>query len=244
MSNGSILRRIGSASVAGAAAVAVLAPSASALAPTAAPRATAETLVGKLTVKQYVDYLKAQKGPAAKATLKAFRALPKAKQQKFVGHLQNRAIYQAFTASLKGTTRFPVQRVKVPYNADVTFVREIRVAKTKGIVGTDTRIAFTMTEQIFGISVTSEQVWVKYRTRPHGWGASKLLGGGASVSNVNAAVRIAGDGVRTQLVRGSAHVETTWKATPRIDSFGKGLNKKQYLYAGVNGTWASGLHNV
>ncbi|WP_030806849.1 hypothetical protein [Streptomyces sp. NRRL S-337] len=244
MSNGSTMRRIGSAAVAGAAALAVLAPAASAAGrpSVAAPAAAAEQSLGsKLTVTGYLQYLASRKAPEAKRTLKAFRALPKAKQQKFVGYLQNRKVYEALTASLKGTTRPGGLRRAVPYNADVSFVKEVRVEAKGTIAGVNTRVSFAMSEEIFGIPVTAEKVWVQYLAR--GGRATHLKGGGATVSNANAAVDIKGGGT-PHLVRGAATVSATWKATPRYASFGKALNKVQALDAGVLGYWRASLHNA
>ncbi|MFD8548321.1 hypothetical protein [Streptomyces sp. NPDC059649] len=245
MSNGSTMRRIGSAAVAGAAALAVLAPAASAAdRPSSAPAPVAaaeQSLGSKLTVKSYLQYLASRKTPEAKRTLKAFRALPKAKQQKFVGHLQNRKVYEALTASLKGTTRPGGRRAATPYNADVSFVKEVRVEAKGTIAGVNTRVSFAMSEEIFGIPVTTEKVSVQYLAR--GGRATKLLHGDATVTNVNAAVDIKGGG-KPRLVRGAASISATWKATPRFASFGAALNKIQALDAGVQGYWRASLHNA
>ncbi|GAB7031505.1 hypothetical protein AB0G35_08795 [Streptomyces sp. NPDC021749] len=244
MSNGSTMRRIGSAAVAGAAALAVLAPTASAVGRPSAPApvgAAEQSLGSKLTVTSYLQYLASRKTPEAKRTLKAFRALPKAKQQKFVGYLQNRKVYEALTASLKGTTRPGHLRRAVPYNADVSFVKEMRVEAKETIAGLNTRVGFAMSEEVFGIPVTTEQVWVQYLAR--GERVTHLKGGGATVTNVNAAVDIKGGG-KPRLVRGAASISATWKATPRYASFGKALNKIQALDAGVQGYWRASLHNA
>ncbi|WP_030413965.1 hypothetical protein [Streptomyces sp. NRRL S-1448] len=244
MSNGSTMRRIGSAAVAGAAALAVLAPAASAAGRPSAPApvgAAEQSLGSKLTVADYRQYLASRNTPEAKRTLKAFRALPKAKQQKFVGYLQNRKVYEALTASLKGTTRPGGLRRAVPYNGDVSFVKEVRVKAKGTIAGLDTRVTFAMSEEIFGIPVTAEKVWVQYLAR--GGRATHLKGGGATVSNVNAAVDIKGGGT-PHLDRGAAAISATWKATPRYASFGKALNKVQALDAGVLGYWRANLHNT
>ncbi|BDM72708.1 hypothetical protein HEK616_61950 [Streptomyces nigrescens] len=245
MSSGSTMRRIGSAAVAGAAALTALAPAASAAGRPAAPApvgAAEQSLTSKLTVTGYLQYLASRHTPEAKRTLKAFRALPKAKQQKFVGYLQNRKVYQALTASLKGTTRPGGLRRAAPYNPDVSFVKEVRV-ETKGKVAgaVNTRVGFAMSEEIFGIPVTTEKVWVQYLAK--GGRATQLKGGGATVTNVNAAVDIKGGGT-PRLFRGAATLSATWKATPRYASFGKGLDKLQALDAGVQGYWRASLHNA
>ncbi|MFC7307390.1 hypothetical protein ACFQVC_24580 [Streptomyces monticola] len=251
MHNGFPMRRIGSAAVAGAAALAVLAPAASAVdhAPVRQQTAAAQEHVSaqegakkRLTVKGYVGYLEAKGTPAAKATLRSFRKLSPAQQTKFVGYLQSREVYSAFLGALKGSTSTPHLRKPVAYNSDVRFVRDARITKKSSSSRTNTRITYTMTEQIYGIAVTSEQLWVSYQTKSGK--VTKVLGAGASVSNVNAALAIRHGKVERRKQGPGVFAETTVHASPRYPGFGSRIVKEQRVDAGWKGTWKAVLRNA
>lgn len=222
-------RRLTTVAVAGATALAVLAPAASAV---SADDAGASKLPAKLTVKSYTAYLKAQKTPEAKRTLKSFSALPAAKQSRFVAHLQNGKIYASLFRQLKGNLNRPLKTV-TPYNKDVKFVHEVSPKKAKGAVS----VAYTATETVFGIPVTSEKLTLHYKIVD-----GKVQRGAravAQVTNVNAALAIKGGGVKVA-VKGIARADITWKATPRVRSVGKPVLKDQAATGHLN-TWTASI---
>ncbi len=224
-------RRLTTVAVAGATALAVLAPAASA---STSADAAAAKLPAKLTVKSYTAYLKAQKTPEAKRTLKSFSALPAAKQSRFVGHLQNGKIYASLFRQLKGNLNHPLKTV-TPYNEDVKFVHEVSPRKSKGAVS----VAYTATETIFGIPVTSEKLTLHYKIA--GGKVQRGARAVAAVTNLNAAVAIKGGGVKVA-VKGIARADVTWKATPRVRSVGKPVLKDQATVGHVNAWTASIIH--
>ncbi|WP_328506651.1 hypothetical protein [Streptomyces sp. NBC_00391] len=238
-------RRLTAVFVAGAASLAVLAPAASAgeagphqgtqtaASQTAASQTAAAKLPAKLTVKSYTAYLKAQRTPEAKRTLKSFSALPAAKKTAFVGYLQNGKIYASLFRQLKGNLNRPVKTV-TPYNKDVKFVHEVSSSKnTKGAVA----VSYTATETIYGIPVTSEKLTLHYKIVK-----GKVQRGAravAKVTNVNAAVAIKGGGVKVA-VKGIARADVTWKATPKVQAVGKPVLKDQAVTGHLN-TWTASL---
>ncbi|MER7107935.1 hypothetical protein [Streptomyces sp. NPDC000229] len=233
-------RRIAITVVAGAATLAVLAPAASAAAATvhptqAAARADAK-LAAELTVAGYTTYLKHQKTPEAKKALQSFLKLPAGKQARFVKYLQNRDIYKALINQTKGNFNRQLKVVD-PYNADVKFVTEVTAKSVKG--KSTQQISFTVTETIFNIPVTSETVNLRYDVVK-----GKVTGtprAASDVKNINAAITIH-KGTVGAVNTGVATASTTWKATPRLKSFGKGVDKVQEV-AGHTGTWKAKLAN-
>ncbi|MGW5067386.1 hypothetical protein ACWEQJ_14880 [Streptomyces cyaneofuscatus] len=132
-------RRLAASGIVGVAALAALAPAASAMDATGHPSTTqavvqAEAkLAPQLTVKSYTTYLKQQKTPEAKKTLDAFSKLPAGKQVRFVKYLQNRDIYKALMDQAKGSVGRKL-KVVAPYNQDIKFVTEVTAKTLKGKV--------------------------------------------------------------------------------------------------------------
>ncbi|AYN41610.1 hypothetical protein D9753_25090 [Streptomyces dangxiongensis] len=239
MRNRSTWRRFGTAAVAGAAAVAVLAPAASA-ADSAPPawqtlHAVGSTqLPAQLTVASYQAWLKNAHTPEAAKTLKAFTVLPNLKKYLFVQHLQNRSTYKALQTQLKGGPRG--LHTVVPYNKFVSFAHDVRVAKTGGRKPATT-VTFSVTERIFNVPVTAETVWVTYQTTKGKH--LTVTGGGAKVVNTNAAIAIQARNTSTGQTGGSALTSTQWHATPRVTSFGKAVDQQQTIAA--DGYWKAQL---
>ncbi|WDT52600.1 hypothetical protein [Streptomyces sp. G7(2002)] len=198
----------------------------------------------KLTPHTYVAYLIKQRTPEARATLKAFRALPEAKQVKFLGYLQSRTVYKAFGGQMRGhTSGNKTVRAVTNHNKDVKFVRATQTSTTKQGRKASVRVAFTVTEKVFSIPVTSEQVWVKYESK-HGK-VRKVLGVGAKLTNVNAAINITGGKVKpTNLEGHSGFAATTWRATERVDGFGSDIIKQQRVQSGWGNTFKASLTNA
>ncbi|MFJ7042020.1 hypothetical protein ACIQVC_01240 [Streptomyces sp. NPDC101112] len=232
-------RRLAAAAVAGAAAVAVLAPAASATefgprqgVQTVADQAAAK-LPAKLTVGSYIAYLKAQKTPEAKSTLKSFSALPAAKKAKFVGYLQDGKIYGSLFKQLKGTLNLPVTNV-TSYNADVKFVHSV---SSKGGLKGGHLVTYSATEKIFNIPVTTEKLTLRYEVVKGK--VQRNARAQAQVTNVNAAYAIKGGAVKVA-VKGIARADVTWKATPRVQAVGKAVAKDQAV-TGHTKTWTAQL---
>ncbi|MBT2487459.1 hypothetical protein J7E96_02665 [Streptomyces sp. ISL-96] len=237
-------RRLAASAVAGAAALAVLAPTTSAMDANAQPsnnqavQAEAQPVAAQLTVKSYTAYLKQQKTPEAKKALNAFTKLPTSKQARFVKYLQDRDIYKALIDQARGNID---RRLKVvdPYNKDVTFITEVTAGKTA--MGKSTKqVSFTVTETIFGIPVTSETLNLRYEIFK-----GKVSGtprASSEIKNVNAAIRITKGKVARTGHTGVATASTVWKAVPRVQSFGKGVDKVQEITADTR-TWKAKLAN-
>ncbi|MEV0376049.1 hypothetical protein AB0I10_41200 [Streptomyces sp. NPDC050636] len=199
--------------------------SAQASAPRAAAGAVSEP-AAKLTVSGYLTYLKARQ------TLKA---LPKAKQAKFVTYLLDRDIYLALANTVKGSIGRPAH-ITDPYHEGVTFVTDIATRTGKDKLRT-TSLTFTVTERIYDIPVTSKTLALRFQAAK---GGSKKVVADAKVTNVNAAIAIKGGPTATSLDHGIGHASTTWHAVPRVKSFGKHVAKRQKAWAG-QGYWSASL---
>lgn len=235
-------RRLAASAVAGTAALAVLAPTASAMEANAPHHIQTVAQVkakpaAQLTVKSYTTYLKQQKTPEAKRTLNAFAKLPAGKQAKFVKYLQNRDIYKALIDQAKGNLDRKLKVVD-PYNPDVKFVTEVTAKTLKG--KSTKQISFTVTETIFGIPVTSETLNLRYQVFK-----GKVTGtpsANSEIKNVNAAITLHKGKVARTGHTGVATASTVWKAVPRVKSFGKGVDKVQEITADTR-TWQAKLAN-
>lgn len=229
-----ITRRLASVAVAGAAAIAVLAPAAS-----AADGDAAAKLPAKLTVKGYLTYLETQKTPEAKKALKSFSALPAAKKAKFVTYLQDREVYEAMSTQTKGTVNRSVKAVR-HYDANVKFnvqiITKMNIKDPKGPAS----LTFSVTESIYNIPVTTETLNLRYNVVK-----GKVVAGSArataEVKNVNAAIALTNNKV-TVNKKGIPKASTTWKATPRVASFGPTVKKLQEGWA-QSSYWAVKLVN-
>ncbi|MGW7225489.1 hypothetical protein [Streptomyces cyaneofuscatus] len=184
-------RRLAASGIVGVAALAALAPAASAMDATGHPSTTQAVVqaeaksAAQLTVKSYTTYLKQQKTPEAKKTLDAFSKLPAGKQVRFVKYCQNRGIYKALMDQAKGSVGRKLKVVD-PYNQDIKFVTEVTAKTLKG--KSTKQVSFTVTETIFGIPVTSETLNLRYHVFK-----GKITGtmtADSEIKNVNAAIRI------------------------------------------------------
>ncbi|GAB7029071.1 hypothetical protein AB0G35_12315 [Streptomyces sp. NPDC021749] len=212
-------RRLATAAIAVSASAAILAPTAHA----ADASEIAAKKPAKLTVGSYQAYLKKQKTPEAKKTLKAFNALAHGQQATFVKDLQNRKIYEALLGRVEGRVGQPRTLID-PYNGEVRFV-----TKAATSVGKDKRrttvVRFTVTEEIFKIPVTSETISIAYPTAGNG---PRRATADAKVSNVNAALAISHN--RVSVLGFGA--QTYWSAEPQVASFGKPVYKKEHVLGG------------
>ncbi|BBC34857.1 hypothetical protein SGFS_061510 [Streptomyces graminofaciens] len=236
-------RRLATVAVAGAATLAVLAPVASAAdahqdARPVAAQAAAK-LPAKLTVNGYLAYLKSQKTPEARTALKGFAALPAAKKAKFVSYLQDAKVYGALHKELGGPFNVLGRNVQ-SYNADVKFVHTVTSKKNVKEQKGSASVAYTVTETIYGIPVTSEKLSLSYSFK--GTQAVPRTGrAAAKVTNVNAAVAIKGGPVKIG-IKGIARADVTWKAVPKVAAFGKAVNKDQAV-KGQPKTWGASILN-
>jgi hypothetical protein len=226
--------RLTTAAIATAAGLAVLAPTAHAV--NAVDASAAAKPPARLTVASYTAYLKAQKTPEAKKTLKKFSALSNLQKYYFVQYLQNRAIYKALVQQTKGNVGRSVHVVK-PFNKDVRFVTDV-VSQAGKDKNRTTRVTFTVTEEIYRIPVTSETLSLRYQAVKPTTKASAR----AAVTNVNAAIAIKPGKVAVQGGKAGAAAHTSWTALPQVKSFGKKLVKDQNL-ASTRGTWKAQLLN-
>ncbi|EKX63183.1 hypothetical protein Sipo8835_37090 [Streptomyces ipomoeae] len=224
-------RRLATVAVAGAATLAVLAPTASAAdlgasqgTRTVASQAAAK-LPAKLTVNSYLTYLKTQKTPEAKKTLRSFSALPAAKKARFVTHLQDRKIQEKLLKELSGAINTPKQSV-TKVNADVKFVQQVTSKRNFKDAKGATVVSYTVTETIFGIPVTAENLTLHYNVVKGK--VQRKARAVARVTNVNAAVAIKGGPVKVA-VKGLARAEVKWKLTPKVASFGAAITKQQVV---------------
>lgn len=177
----------------------------------------------KLTVKEYRSWLMNNDDLAAsQQVLKAFDKLSRAKQQKFVGYLQNRAVTKAFELSFSGSvTRGNSKEVK--YNNDVRFSGVVKGSNKVVSGARNISLTFTATERIYGIPVVTQKVDLSYKVK-NGVKATKVK---RSVVNMNRAfvikpVKSSVSGNRT------VTATVTWNLAPQYKSVGKGsLVKKQ-----------------
>lgn len=179
----------------------------------------------KLTVKDYRSWLMNNDDLAAsQKVLKAFDKLPGAKQRKFVGYLQNRAVTKAFALSFAG----PVTKgnsSEVKYNNDVRFSGVVKGSNKVVSGARNISLSFTATERIYGIPVVTQKVDLSYKIK----GGVKSPTVKRSVVNMNRAfvvkpVKSTVSGSRT------VTATVTWNLAPQYKSAGKGsLVKKQSI---------------
>ncbi|BBC35651.1 hypothetical protein SGFS_069450 [Streptomyces graminofaciens] len=196
----------------------------------AAPQAPKD----KLTVAGYRAFLKSKDVK----TLKAFDKLPKVKQQKFVGYLQNRAVTKAFAVTVGGTLGKSGHK-EVAYNPDIRFVGDVRTTYPEGDHGIhDITVNFTATERIYNIPVVTQRTTLSYRfedfrPQPQITGKPKVK---SSVTNLNAAFAV-GASNGTAVVKGKKTVVAglTWNTTPLYKSAGSGAVAKRQTITGSHG---------
>ncbi|MBE4736824.1 MULTISPECIES: hypothetical protein [Streptomyces] len=194
----------------------------------------------KLTVKEYRSWLMNNDDLAAsQKVLKAFDKLPGAKQRKFVGYLQNRAVTKAFVLSFAGGVKKGNTK-EVRYNDDVRFSGVVKGSNRVVSGGRDISLTFTATERVYGIPVVTQKVDFSYTVK-NGVKARKVK---RSVVNMNRAFvikpvknAVSGTGTITATV--------TWNLAPQYGSVGKGpLVKKQAITSFAGQKFGARLSNA
>ncbi|GGS10113.1 hypothetical protein GCM10010252_56550 [Streptomyces aureoverticillatus] len=239
-------RRTSTVLVAAAAAVAVLAPVASA-GVGSDPQNLRAAGAAELTPAEYVKYLEKQDDPEAKDALASFKALPKGDQAKFVDYLQDEDVFKAFTEEASGPgSDTPQSGTVTQYNSDIAFVNDAKVDRkpqsAPPVAHWNEKATYTAKIKVLGITVTKLQVWVRYQsTRAH---VTKVYNSGSAVKNINAAVSIDSDNARPWKAGGYAHAETVWKGSLVYKGFGIRMDKKQKIRGEYNGAWTGSLKNA
>ena len=188
----------------------------------------------KLTVKDYRAWLKTKDAK----TLKVFDKLPRSKQQKLVGYLQNRAVTKEFNAKVTGALA-KGGHSEVAYNRDVRFVGDVKTSDSDHSHGVHTiTVNFTATERIYDIPVLTQKttlsyVYESFRPQPRITGKPKLK---RSIANLNAAFAIeASKGTVTVKNKKTVVANLTWYATPKYKSAGSGALAKRQTITGSHG---------
>lgn len=233
--------RITAVAIATAASIALIGGTGQAFAGSQAP--TKPAAPSKLTVDAYKTWLK--KAPGAAATFKAFSRLTPAKQRAFVGHLQNGAVYKAFSARQFGDIPSKAKSKTVRYNKDITFT-STTVAASRPVKNTKTiSLTVTATERVFNIPVTSLTTTLTYQTGKDGMITGKGWKAGHKGANFNAAFAIKASATETSPEANMLDGLTTWTATPKFKSAGTKPVKKLQVVTGLgdHGT-ATVLQNI
>ncbi|EKX60438.1 hypothetical protein PV416_40030 [Streptomyces ipomoeae] len=188
----------------------------------------------KLTVAAYRDYLKHKDVK----TLKAFDKLPKAKQQKFVVHLQSAAVTKAFNVKVGGVLG-KNGHAEVVYNNDIRFVGDTRSTVVDDSHGIHrVTVNFTATERIYGIPVVTQKTTLSYvfddfRPKPQVVGKPSVR---STVTNLNAAFGInAPKSTVTVKNRTTVVGAVAWKATPKYKSAGSAAITKRQSITSTHG---------
>lgn len=185
----------------------------------------------KLTVAKYRDWLKNNDEAAASIKLlKAFDKLPKAKQQKFVGYLQNRKVQEAYNVRAGGYINRGGHNEEA-YNKDVRFVADIKGVRKATKSGSHITLTFTATERIYNIPVITRKTVLSY---DYGT-AVKSPKYKRSVTNLNGAVVITP--VKKDVIKVSGRnisATTTWKTKPLYKSVGTTPITKRQTTSTVN----------
>jgi hypothetical protein len=223
------------AALATATAVAVLAPAAQAVtaaAPTAPVAHTAAVLPAHLTVDGYQAYLKKNWAKGGRETSAAFKKLTPAQRKKFLLHLEDRKIYLALRNTVKGNVGHRLHIVN-SYNQDVQLVTDVtsRIAGDKVATAT---LNFTVSERIYGITVTTETVTVSFETRGHA--KNKNAHAKVTLKNVNAAIAVKASKPKAVAKGAITNGSTVWTATPQVRAFGKKVVKDQLIQSAVTKT--------
>ncbi|MGW2701708.1 hypothetical protein [Streptomyces sp. NPDC001340] len=196
----------------------------------------------KLTVAEYKGWLK--RTPGASATLKAFSKLPAAKQNAFVGYLQNAKVFKAFTVAQDGDIPGRAEKT-TRYNKDVIFTSSTTATARKVKQTTTISLSVTATERIFNIPVTTASTQLIYQTDSKHLITGKGEKAGHKGTNFNAAFAIkpsiSGIAPEANMLDGT----TTWTATPKYRSAGTKSIKKFQVVTGLGDHgWHSALINL
>lgn len=195
----------------------------------------------KLTVKDYRAWLmNNDEGAAAIQTLKAFDKLPKAKQQKFVDYLQNRAVTKAFQLSFAGGVAKGNDRV-VTYNKDVSFTGVVKGSNKKDPKGgRNVALTFTATERIYNIPVVTQKVDFRYKIK-NASAVSPVVK--SSVVNLNRAYAIKAAGTKVS-GKSTVTATVTWKWAPQYKTAGTAtVTKKQGITSFAGQKFGARLYN-
>jgi hypothetical protein len=224
-----VRHRITAVAIATAASIALIGGTGQAFADSQAPAKPAAP--SKLTVDAYKTWLKKAPGAEARETLHEFNKLPRAKQQKFVGYLQDPKVLKAFVVALDGKIPSLAYGKTVTYKKDVSFT--IRTSAAARGVNNSKTITLTTrsTQRIFNVPVTELLTVLTYDTK-----GNKITGKGLKTqnhgSNYNAAFALKASKTRTTLKANALDGVTNWTATPKFKSAGTTPIKKHQLVTG------------
>ncbi|MER8098113.1 hypothetical protein [Streptomyces goshikiensis] len=167
------------------------------------------------TPQAYVAWLEAKQEPGAAEVATQFKALPKDKQQKFVGYMNEPEHFKAFmdvANSPDGKER------KVLAGGDIVIAKEEATsggANSEAVSGTaaarDMSAWHSVSDTLFGIKVTTVKLGVNYRV--NGSRVTEVIGGWASHTNFVPVTTFEHTPIKNWISSdpgNNAHSETVW----------------------------------
>lgn len=211
-----------------------------------APARSAKTA----TPAAYVKYLGASHEEGAAQTLKEFKGLSTAKQQKYLDYLNDP---KALKALLTETSRpGAAARSTSLYKGDVvlegkhtaTFRPDaVNELAAKGKLSRGTwETTYTASQKIFGITVTKLKVWVNYYTDGNLIRQVNFADG--AKRNFNAAVSISMSVPKAWQSGPYAHGSVNWEGSIIYKGFGIQIDKRQEVWANEYGYQGGYLKNI
>ncbi|WP_256987744.1 twin-arginine translocation signal domain-containing protein [Streptomyces sp. BR123] len=172
----------------------------------------------------YVSWLQQKGGAGSAETIAQFKALPKDKQERFLGYLNKPEHFKAFMDVASSTT----EKQRVLADGDIVISKEEENSNSEAAAEpTPTAFAATrdrsawhsVSDTIFGIKVTTVKLGVHYRTT--GNRVTKVINGWAGHTNFVPATTFDNSPIKNWISANpanNAHSETVW--TGKFVGFG------------------------
>lgn len=174
-------------------------------------QATAAEVQLPSTPQGYVAWLENKKSePGAAETIAQFKALPKEKQEKFLGYLNKPDHFKA----LMDVANSPTAKQNVLAGGDIVINKEESNSSTNSpavVADTDKSAWHSVSDTIFGVKVTTVKLGVNYRVS--GSRVTQVISGWASHTNWVPALSFDHEPIKNWISAdpgNNAHSETVW----------------------------------
>ncbi|MEU8591755.1 hypothetical protein AB0C59_32930 [Streptomyces sp. NPDC048664] len=207
-------------------------------------------------IAAYEANLADSKEPGAGDTLKQFQALSHDQEVKFLDYSEDQdnlkaLLDEAADVPTPGTPMHSITSlgggdVDITADSDATFTPDTASGLDAAAAGRLHRgwwnTTYTVSQKIFGVTVTKLSLWVEYYT--NGSSITKVDHADCGKRNFNAAVSI-GHGVpKAWLASGNANGEVVWEGSIIYKGFGIEIDKRQHVTADAWGYKGGYLKNI
>ncbi|MEU3048619.1 hypothetical protein ABZ705_19285 [Streptomyces sp. NPDC006984] len=213
----------------------------------------------------YINYLENTSEIGADQTLKDFKALDAIHQKRYLNYLNDPDVFEDLleeaadgsappnTKSLSDTGKLSTTDSATSEGGDIVLEKETNAtfvpdAPLKGQLGTQALSRgtwtshYTVSQKIFGITVTKLKAEVNYYTT--GRKVTRVNWANGQVRNFNAVVAISKGIPKAWLSGGTAYGQVTWEGSIVYKGFGIQLDKVHRVWANHNGYQGGYLRNV